>query len=309
MVNDIKSFILNALKRSNVYVSGSKLAAELSISRVALWKHIKALKEAGYTIESNHKGYKLISAPDLLLPFEFDKWSNRIYHFDEISSTMDVGKNLLKNNDFIIIVAEKQTKGRGRFDRFWYSQKGGIYFTYCIKSDLPLLYGSKIVLLFAVAIANTMNELLNVDAKIKWPNDIIIDNKKVCGILTEMTAELDKIKQINVGIGINVNNEIHKKMKNAISLKEVLNQHIDRKALFKKLLVNIENELLKVKSDNILDIYKNLLLTLNKKVSIKTIDDNIVGTAIDISSDGALLVQTDNGEVKKVMSGDCLHLT
>ncbi len=309
MVNDIKSFILNALKRSNIYVSGSKLAAELSISRVALWKHIKALKEAGYTIESNHKGYKLISVPDLLLPFEFDKWSNRIYHFDEISSTMDMGKNLLKNNDFIIIVAEKQTKGRGRFDRFWYSQKGGIYFTYCIKSDLPLLYGSKIVLLFAVAIANTMNELFNVDAKIKWPNDIIINNKKVCGILTEMTAELDKIKQINVGIGINVNNEIHKKMKNAISLKEALNQHIDRKALFKKLLVNIENELLKVKSDNILDIYKNLLLTLNKKVSIKTIDDNIVGTAIDISSDGALLVQTDNGEVKKVMSGDCLHLT
>jgi BirA family biotin operon repressor/biotin-[acetyl-CoA-carboxylase] ligase len=310
MTNDIKSFILNGLKKSNDYVSGNKLAAELSISRVALWKHIKALKEAGYRIESNHKGYKLTSGPDLLLPFEFGKWSNRIHYFDEISSTMDMGKNLLKdNNDFTIVVAEKQTKGRGRFDRFWYSHKGGIYFTYSMKPNIPITYVSKIVLLFAVAIADTLNELFNVDAKIKWPNDIIINNKKVCGILTEMTAELDKIKQINVGIGINVNNEINKKIENAISLKEVLDQHIDRKVLFKKLLENIENELSKVKSDSVLDKYKHLLSTLNKRVSIKTIDDNIVGTAIDISPDGALLVQTDNGDIKKIISGDCVHLS
>lgn len=310
MVNDIKSYILNRLKKNNNYISGSKLAAELSISRVALWKHIKALREAGYTIESNHKGYKLISEPDLLLPFEFDKWSNKIYHFDEISSTMDMGKNkVINKNDVIIIVAEKQTKGRGRFDRFWYSQRGGLYFTYCIKPDLSLLYGSKIVLLFAIAIANTLNKLFNVNAQVKWPNDILINNKKVCGILTEMTAELDKIKQINVGIGINVNNEINDKINNAISLKELLNQHIDRKSLFKKLLENIEKTLTNVKSDSILDEYKNLLLTLNKRVSIKTIDDNIVGAAIDISPDGALLVQTDSGEIKKVISGDCIHLT
>jgi BirA family biotin operon repressor/biotin-[acetyl-CoA-carboxylase] ligase len=310
MVKDIKSFILDALKKTHDYVSGNKLATDLSISRVALWKHIKALKESGYTIESNHKGYKLTSSPDLLLPFEFDNWSNKIYHFYEIPSTMDMGKNLLKDNsDFIVVIAEKQTKGRGRFDRSWYSQIGGIYFTYSMKPDLSIFYGSKFALLFAIAVTNTLNELFNVDAKIKWPNDIIINNKKVCGILTEMSVELDKIKQINIGIGINVNNEIHNKIDNAISLKELLNKHIDRKTLFKKLLENIENELLKVKSESVLDEYKHLLLTLNKRVLIKTIDDNIEGTAIDISSDGALLIKKDNGEIKKAISGDCVHFS
>lgn len=308
MISDIKYIILKNLKNHNGYISGNILANELSVSRVALWKHIEALKRLNYVIESSKKGYKFISSPDLLLPYEFNNWQNNIVHFNEIESTMDVQKKHLNDNDFFVFVAEKQNKGRGRFNRYWHSPSGGIYFTYCFKPDLSPIYASKIVLLFAAIIAKTLIDLYNVDARIKWPNDILIKNKKVCGILAELTAEMDRIKQINIGVGINVNNVFTEGIKDATSLKELIKKNIDRKYLFQKLLENIEGEIDKLKSDNILDDYKRLLLTLNKRVLIITLDKQIDGIALDISPDGALLVKSHNGEIRRIISGDCFHL-
>ena len=308
MFNDVKYIILKNLKNQNGYISGNILANELSISRVALWKHIKSLNKLGYIIESSKKGYKFVSSPDLLLPYEFDSWQHNIFHFNEVESTMNVQKKALNDNDFFVFVAEKQRKGRGRFNRYWHSPQGGIYFTYCFKPDLAPIYASKIVLLFATIIAKTLIDLYNVDVQIKWPNDILIKNKKVCGILAELTTELDRIKQINIGIGINVNNSIADVIKDAISLKELIKTDIDRKYLFQKLLENIKKGIVTLKNDNILVEYKRLLLTLNKRVSIITLDEQIDGIAIDISPNGALLVKTFNGEIKSVVSGDCFHL-
>ena len=205
MVNEIRGKILQALRESSDYISGEMLSQKLSISRVSIWKHVHSLQQEGYILEASPKGYRLVSSPDLLLPYEFPGWEGKIHHFTELVSTMDVARELAKGGaeEGTIIIAETQSQGKGRLGREWLSPKGGIYFTIILRPKISPAYAPRINLMAAVAVAKTIGRLFGLKAELKWPNDVLIEGKKACGILAEIDAEIDKVNSVNLGIGIN----------------------------------------------------------------------------------------------------------
>ncbi len=298
--------ILRALYQAKGYISGELISKRLGISRVAVWKHIQALKREGYIIDASPKGYKLISSPDLLLPDEFIGLRQKVYYLKEVSSTMDVAKKLAKRGEEAIVIAETQTSGRGRLGRRWHSQKGGIYFTIILRPRIGPAHAQIINLMAAVSVARAIRSLFNLEAKLKWPNDVLIRGKKVCGILAEMEAEMDVIKFVNLGIGINANNPISLYEEGATSIKEELGRDISRK----ELLMCVLNEIEKRRSllgKEIISEWKALSSTINKKVRIIMQDEVVEGEAIDIDTDGALILRTDKG-IRRIITGDCIHL-
>lgn len=298
--------ILRALYQAKGYISGELISKRLGISRVAVWKHIQTLKREGYIIDASPKGYKLISSPDLLLPDEFIGLRQKVYYLKEVSSTMDVAKKLAKRGEEAIVIAETQTSGRGRLGRRWHSQKGGIYFTIILRPRIGPAHAQIINLMAAVSVARAIRSLFNLEAKLKWPNDVLIRGKKVCGILAEMEAEMDVIKFVNLGIGINANNPISLYEEGATSIKEELGRDISRK----ELLMCVLNEIEKRRSllgKEIISEWKALSSTINKKVRIIMQDEVVEGEAIDIDTDGALILRTDKG-IRRIIAGDCIHL-
>jgi BirA family biotin operon repressor/biotin-[acetyl-CoA-carboxylase] ligase len=306
----MKSQILKALRESSDYVSGETLSKRLGISRVSIWKHIHGLKEDGYVIEASPMGYRLVSSPDLLLPYEFPDLGQRIHYFPEISSTMDAARELAKRGarDGTVVIAEAQTRGRGRLSREWLSPKGGIYFTLLLRPRISPTYAPRINLMAAVAVAATIRKLFGLKAQLKWPNDVLIEGKKVCGILAEMDAEMDVVNFVNVGIGINANASIPQYEKMATSLKDLLGRSIPRKELLRALLAEIERRQALLMEVDLLEEWKKLSVTLNQDVRIVAPGEVIVGQAIDIDTTGALIIKEKNGSLKEVMAGDCIHL-
>jgi BirA family biotin operon repressor/biotin-[acetyl-CoA-carboxylase] ligase len=306
----MKSQILKALRESSDYVSGETLSKRLGISRVSIWKHIHGLKEDGYVIEASPMGYRLVSSPDLLLPYEFPDLGQRIHYFPEISSTMDAARELAKRGarDGTVVIAEAQTRGRGRLSREWLSPKGGIYFTLLLRPRISPTYAPRINLMAAVAVAATIRKLFGLKAQLKWPNDVLIEGKKVCGILAEMDAEMDVVNFVNVGIGINANASIPQYEKMATSLKDMLGREISRKEFLSALLMEIERWQALLMEVDLLEEWKKLSVTLNQDVRIVAPGEVIVGQAIDIDTTGALIIKERNGSLKEVMAGDCIHL-
>ncbi len=203
----MKSRVLNMLIQSTSYLSGSAIARELAVSRAAVWKHIKSLKEEGYEIESiTSKGYKLINYKR-----EFNKYELEIlvrelhldlsvYHFDTINSTNTYAKLLSDNG--ALVVADEQTNGRGRLGRKWSSKKGdGLYFSLMFRPELPPHSVGMLTQLAAISLREALSE----NALIKWPNDIFISDKKIAGILAELITEIDVVEKVIIGIGINLN--------------------------------------------------------------------------------------------------------
>jgi len=309
-VNETKKRVLKALRGCSGYLSGETLSKQLGISRVSIWKHIRGLKEDGYVIEASSRGYKLISSPDLLLPYEFPGLEQSIHYFRKVGSTMDAARELVKKGarEGAIVIAEAQTLGRGRLSREWLSPQGGIYFTLVLRPRISPAYAPRINLMASIAVAVTIKKLFGLKAKLKWPNDVLIENKKVCGILAEMDAEMDAVNFVNVGIGINANTSIPQFEKTATSLKDALGREISRKEFLNTLLVEIEHwQSLLMKAD-LLEEWKKLSGTLGKDVRVVAPDDVIVGRAIDIDTTGALIIRESDGSLKKAMAGDCIHL-
>ena len=306
----MKGQILKALRECSGYLSGETLSEQLGISRVSIWKHIHSLKEDGYVIEASPKGYRLVSSPDLLLPYEFPGLEQRIHYFPEIGSTMDAARELAKKGagEGTIVIAEAQTRGRGRLSREWLSPEGGIYFSLVLRPRISPAYAPRINLMASVAVAATIRKLFGLKAELKWPNDVLIEGRKVCGILAEMDAEMDVVNFVNVGIGINANTSIPQFEKTVTSLKDELGRAISRKEFLSALLMEIERQQpLLVKAD-LLEEWKKLSVTLNKDVRIVAPGEVIVGRAIDIDTTGALIVKDRNGSLKKAMAGDCIQL-
>jgi BirA family biotin operon repressor/biotin-[acetyl-CoA-carboxylase] ligase len=309
-VSETKRQILKALRKFGGYLSGEMLSNQLGISRVSIWKHIHSLKEEGYIIEISPMGYRLVSSPDLLLPYEFTGLEQKIYYFPEIGSTMDAARELAKRGarEGTIVIAEVQTRGRGRLSREWLSPEGGIYFTLVLRPSISPAYAPRINLIASIAVAATIRKLFGLKAELKWPNDVLIEGKKVCGILAEMDAEMDAVNFVNVGIGINANTSIPQFEKTVTSLKNVLGREISRKEFLSALLTEIEGQRpLLIKSD-LLQEWRKLSVTLDKDVKIVAPGEVIVGRAIDIDTTGALIVKEKDGSLKKAMAGDCIHL-
>ena len=309
-VNETKKQILKALRDYGDYISGEILSEQLGISRVSIWKHVRSLKEDGYVIEASARGYRLVSSPDLMLPYEFPGLEERIHYFPEIGSTMDAARELAKKGagEGTIVIAEVQTRGRGRLSREWLSPKGGIYFTLLLRPRISPAYAPRINLMASVAVAATIRKLFGLNAELKWPNDVLIEGKKLCGILAEMDAEMDVVNFVNLGIGINANTSIPQFEKTVTSLKHALGKEISRKKFLSALLVEINRRQARLMKANLLEEWKKLSVTLNKDVRIVAPGEVIVGQAIDIDTTGALIVKGKDGSVKKAVAGDCIHL-
>jgi len=312
--------ILDFLRKEPEYVSGDQIAHRLKISRQALWKHIQELKQAGYHIVAvPHLGYKLISSPDRLFPLEISQHFNskfmgkKIYYFDAVSSTMDIatGLGMKGSPEGTIVVAETQTKGRGRIGRHWFSPKyKGIYLSLILRPDILPNSTPLLTLLCAVSICEAIKNETGLDTQIKWPNDLLMHNKKIGGILTELNAEMDTTHFVVVGIGINVNNDKKALIEGATSLKEQTKEEINRINLIQEILRRIEANYLYFQqkgSAQIIEKWRLNSATLGRRVKVVCQKAHLEGEAQDIDTDGGLLIRQDSGLMEKVMAGDIIH--
>ena len=306
----MKGRILVALREVTGYVSGETLSERLGVSRVSVWKHIRSLRKDGYVIQASPRGYRLVSSPDLLFPYEFPDLGQRIHYFPEIGSTMDAARGLARKGapEGTVVIGEAQTCGRGRLSREWLSPEGGIYVTFILRPRMSPAYAPRINLMAAVAVAATIRKLFALKVELKWPNDVLISGKKVCGILGEMDAEVDAVNFVNIGIGINANNSVARFEKTAISLKEVLGREISRKEFLSALIGEIERRRRLLMKADLLREWKELSATLSKEVTVMSLGEELTGRAVDIDSTGALVLKDRNGSSKTVLAGDCVHL-
>ena len=319
----MRRYILEMLKKSEGQpVSGTELSKKLEISRTAIWKHMNVLKNEGYEIESvAKKGYILHSVPDRLLPEELvsfleTKWLGHNINYNEsVTSTNSIAKELGNDNcpNGQICICEEQLNGRGRLRRGWFSPYAkGVWFSVLLKPSCMPNEASKFTLFAAVAVVKAINSYKGVDAKIKWPNDILIDNKKLVGILTEMNAEFGHINYIVIGTGINVNiskDSIPEDIKDtSVSLMDVAKEPISRAELLAKILKNMEDlyEIIEEKGfSEILAEWRKLSCTLGQDVKVIAPDETYYGVADDIDEGGLLLVKRADGKgIARVIAGD-----
>ena len=308
----MKNKILSILKQNNNYVSGEDMSRSLGISRAAVWKHINNLKKDGYKIVSvTRKGYMLLSVPDIITseriyPFLNTRFIARnIRCFDEINSTNEAAKAEHNSPDGTVFISDVQTAGKGRLGRSWISPRGtGIWMSLLLKPDIPLTDISQLTLIAGIAVCRAIGGA----SKIKWPNDIVIGTKKVCGILTEMSAETDRINYIVCGIGINVNTkefpaELSDK---ATSILIETGNMTDRCSLIAKVMNEIEPLYEKFIANGfspLADEYKKNCVTLGREVKVTYRGKDIIGKAIDISSTGGLILDTTDGRIE-ITSGE-----
>ncbi|CCQ97064.1 Bifunctional protein BirA (Includes: Biotin operon repressor; Biotin--(acetyl-CoA-carboxylase) synthetase) [[Clostridium] ultunense Esp] len=313
--------ILAMLKRNeDIFISGEKISYELGISRSAVWKHINILREEGYEIESMPKnGYKLLSCPDILTLEEIKEYlttdfiGRKVYYLDTLTSTNMKAKEMAFNEEEgTIIIAEEQTKGKGRLGRNWVSPKGkGIWMSIILKPEMAPSEVAKLTLIGAAAVNKGLEEI-GIGSCIKWPNDILIQDKKVCGILTEMSCELNMINYVIMGIGINVNldsEDFNRKLiDKATSLKIITGSKIDRKRLTAKILNHFEDLYIPFKERG--DISKTIHISrensilIGREIRIIREDTEYIGQALDIDDEGQLIVKYKDGKVEEVFSGE-----
>ena len=304
-----KGQLLKELRSQREIVSGEQLSATIGISRVSVWKHIHKLQELGYHILSTSNGYRLIDSPDIPFPWEFSDRGFNVLYYPEVSSTMDTAKDLARKNcpDFTVAVAGRQTKGRGRLKRRWLSDDGGLYFTMVLRPDIPVLLSSRVNFLASLTLARVLREMLQIDAAVKWPNDILVNGRKISGMLSELEAETDRVLFINIGMGINVNNDPSVAEPGASSLKKITGREISKKMLLDRFLAEFEKRLRKAEFENVISEWKKYTVTLNRRVKIVTHKEVSEGLAVDVEKDGALVLELADGTRKKIVYGDCFH--
>lgn len=317
----MRSQILNLLKQAgDNFLSGEYLAETLNVSRTAIWKHIKALRDSGYDIESvPRNGYRLLYSPDLLSVEEVKNslstkiLGSDIKYFTTIDSTNNQAKKIALAGavDGTIVISEEQGGGRGRLSRSFFCPKyKGIWFSVILRPNFLPQEAPKCTLLAAVAVVKAIYDVTGVQVGIKWPNDILYKGKKLVGILTEMSAEMERINYIVIGIGIDVNisaEEMPEDIKDiATSLSQITGEKVSRLKLLNKLLYHLEQLYIMAQKHNfapILDEWRKYSITLNQEIKVISGNDVTYGKAVDIDDDGALLVKI-NGQIKRVLAGD-----
>ncbi|MCP4751889.1 MAG: biotin--[acetyl-CoA-carboxylase] ligase, partial [Proteobacteria bacterium] len=231
------------------------------------------------------------------------------HYFSEVTSTMESAKNLARKGcpSFSVVIAERQSKGRGRLSRTWHSDKGGLYFTVVVRPRIPPALMSKVSFAAALSLARVLRNDFDVDARVKWPNDILVDERKLSGMLCEMEVEADMVAFLNIGIGINVNNDPVPKEPNAISLKTLLGRDVPRKDVLSRFLDEFEREIDRPNLDHVIPEWKTYTITLNRQVKIVTTSNVIEGRAVDVDDNGALILELADKSLKKIFYGDCFH--
>lgn len=318
----MKSKILALLRESDLgFISGQEISRRLGISRTAVWKHIRSLKEGGYNIESHSKiGYRLIETPDRLYGHELISllkgmvFGRQVIYRETVVSTNELAKELARKEaeEGTVVIAEEQTGGKGRMERVWYSPPGqGLWFSTILRPVIKPVDASKLTLVSAVAVAKTIREVADIPAGIKWPNDVLVNQRKVAGILIEMSAEIDRINYLVLGIGVNVSldgTSIPGELANVATSLEAENKlKVTRVELLAALLNNLDKlyeDFLAGKFKQILNSWKEMSVTLNRRVKVISGSEVEEGVASDLDEDGALVLLKSDGSHKRILSGD-----
>ena len=312
----MKAEILTILKDTDGYVSGQELCERFGVSRTAVWKAMNQLKKEGYEIESvQNKGYHLVKTPDILSKNELvsirkTKWvGTEICYFDVTDSTNTQAKSLGEGDapNCTLVVAGKQESGRGRRGRSFESPAGtGIFMTLLLRPEIEPQNASMLTLVSALAVAKGIEYMVDLPVQIKWPNDIVINGKKVCGILTEMSAQMDYVNYIVIGIGINVGNEeFPEEIKDvATSIYLESGKHVNRAMLIEKIWEEFEDyyELYEKTQDlsSLVKEYDSYLVNRGQKVRVLDSKEPYEGKAMGITDRGELIV--DTWEARRLVS-------
>lgn len=316
----MKAKILTLLRESNDYISGQELCNNFGVSRTAVWKAVNQLKEEGYEIEAvQNKGYKLLNQPDILSEKEIsgrlatEYMGRTLYCFQKTGSTNTEAKRLLEEGgkNGLLVLSSTQTSGKGRRGRSWDSPEGtSIYMTIGLKPEFEPQKASMLTLLMAIAVVRVIKKNTGIITAIKWPNDIVLNHKKICGILTEMTMERDYINSVVIGVGINANNEDFpediKRVATSLLIengKKVLRAQLTADII--KEFESIYNHFSKELSLAFLvDEYNSYLVNKNAKVRVLDPKNQFEGIAKGINERGELLVEKEDGQVIEVYAGE-----
>lgn len=292
------------LRNGSAPLSGELISRELDVSRVAVWKQIKALKELGYAIESTPRGYVLNEESDHLFSWEFPDSKNNYQAYRELDSTMDKAREeAVKGCDpYTTILAETQRKGRGRGERSWISGSGGLYFTLVLKPRLPLAYHYVYTLGASAALSEAARELYGADLSTKWPNDVLWGDRKIAGFLTEMQVSGDSISWLTLGAGINVNND--PRLESGTSLEKIMGRKLDRKDLLECFVNKFRSLMEKDSPAEIRSLWEKRSAMIGSEASFEKSDGQIIrGVVRSVDQAGSLLVEKDS-KLKQVLFGD-----
>lgn len=314
-----KAELLRLLRQSDTFISGEELSRQLGITRAAVWKNMELLREEGYTIESvTRKGYRLTGVPDSISEAEIRAnlcgkgvFGCEIFSLPSVDSTNEEAKRQGDKGapHGSVFVADEQTGGKGRLGRRWVSPPGsGLWFSILLRPDVLPGEVTGVTLLSAVAVCRGIRALAGCEAKIKWPNDVVIGTKKVCGILTELSAEMEQIHYLIPGIGVNTGNESFppELADRATSLKIETGKDVCRAALLGKILEEFESLYERYGVSSFPEEYRELCVSIGRKVSLNRGGKKKTGIAVGLAEDGSLLIQTEDGEELSVSSGEVL---
>ncbi|MGB9987676.1 biotin--[acetyl-CoA-carboxylase] ligase [Salarchaeum japonicum] len=331
-MTDTRQAVLAAL--ADGPVTGPTLADRLGVSRAAVWKHVEALRDEGFGVESTEDGYELTAIPEYgadAVAFGLDASFDVEYH-DTVGSTNDRARELATDGrENVVVLADRQVGGRGRRDRAWESPSGGIWLSAVLRPDIPPARAPLLTLAMAVAVTDAAREH-GVDATIKWPNDVLVSNasegtpdassgdslvsnanegtsedsggRKLSGILTEMEGESGRVSWVVVGVGVNANVDPGDLYEGATSLRSEAGR-VDRRVFVQRVLERFDE--LRDDFDGVLPAWRERTSTLGRRVRVHLPDGDLVGRAVDVTETGALVV--DTGEERRVVhAGDCEHL-
>lgn len=315
--------ILSALRaEGSVGVSGAELSQQLGISRAAIWARIEELRQLGYEIEASpHLGYRLVSTPDVLHADDLlsrlgkTKVIGRdIRVFEQTTSTNDVIEKLARDGvkEGAVVFAESQTKGRGRLGRKWMSPaRKGLWFSVLLRPNLRPQETTQLTVAAAAALWRAIHNETGLQPEIKWPNDLLLRGRKTAGILTELSAEVDRVKYVILGIGVDVNlsaSEFPSELRKlATSLKIETGKPVSRPELATAILRELDHDYARICSGQfaaVADEWEQHCTTIGTNVAIHIGDRWVRGRAESLDADGALLLRTDHGHLERIIGGD-----
>ena len=309
------------LEHKGDFVSGQEISSQLMVSKTAIWKCINSLKADGYLIDSSaRESHCLRECPDLLTPLEIKLglgtkvFGQQLQCYTTIDSTNEAAKRaaLAGAEEGMVIVAERQELGKGRLGRHWFSPaRLGLWFSLILRPPIHPFQASQLTFVSAVAVCQALRNLTGLPLLIKWPNDLLWRDKKVCGILTELSVEREDINYLVVGVGINVNQQEDdfplEIKKTACSLAIATGRVWQRAAILRQILEEYEQQYMQYLSKGFgqtLEHWRTLNTTLSKEVTVSTKEETFTGIAEDINEQGCLLVRKKNGELETLLAGD-----
>lgn len=317
--------IIQALRRAGTgFVSGAEISQRLGITRAAIWSRIEELRQLGYEISASpHQGYQLQSVPDRLVADDLiglvaDNHiiGRDIRVFEETNSTNDIVEKLARDGvkEGVVVFAEAQTRGRGRLGRKWLSPaRRGLWFSVLLRPDLRPQAATQLTVAAATSLCRAIRAQTELKPQVKWPNDILINGRKVAGVLTELAAEIDHVKHLILGIGVDVNlsaSEFPVELKKvATSLKIESGRHLNRLDLATAILRELDADYQRIKSGRfaeVADEWEEQCITLGHRVRIHIGPREVAGRAEALDDDGALLVRTDHGHLERIIGGDVM---